>query len=65
MKIIYKFLILNFIFFPVFIVVAFGQDTEIKITGQVTSEDEPMGLPGTNVLIKGTTQGAVTDMEGR
>ncbi|MEX2591874.1 MAG: SusC/RagA family TonB-linked outer membrane protein [Anditalea sp.] len=65
MKIIYKFLFLNFIFFSAFISDTLGQDTELKITGQVTSEDEPMGLPGTNVLIKGTTTGAVTDIEGR
>lgn len=37
---------------------------ERTITGKVTSEDEEGGLPGVNVLIRGTTQGTVTDTEG-
>lgn len=36
----------------------------IDISGQVTSEDSPDGLPGVNVLIKGTTTGTVTDING-
>ena len=34
------------------------------ITGKVTSSEDPSGLPGANVLIKGTAQGTVTDVEG-
>jgi len=34
------------------------------ITGQVTSGDAPGGLPGVNVIIKGTTEGVVTDING-
>ncbi|MCG8306187.1 MAG: SusC/RagA family TonB-linked outer membrane protein [Cytophagales bacterium] len=34
------------------------------ITGKVTSEEDQSGLPGVNVLIKGTGQGTVTDVEG-
>lgn len=34
------------------------------ITGRVTSPDEPEGLIGVNVLIKGTTVGVVTDLDG-
>lgn len=34
------------------------------ISGKVTSVDEPEGIPGVNVLIKGTTSGTVTDFEG-
>ncbi|MGF1636419.1 MAG: SusC/RagA family TonB-linked outer membrane protein [Cyclobacteriaceae bacterium] len=37
----------------------------IAISGRVMSEDSPDGLPGVNVMIKGTIQGTVTDMEGR
>ncbi|MGF1638130.1 MAG: SusC/RagA family TonB-linked outer membrane protein [Cyclobacteriaceae bacterium] len=37
----------------------------ITITGKVTSLDTPEGLPGVNVVVKGTAQGTVTDMEGR
>ncbi len=34
------------------------------ITGKVISEDDDSGLPGVNVLIKGTTLGTVTDVNG-
>ena len=34
------------------------------VTGRVTSEENPDGLPGVNVLIKGTAQGTVTDVDG-
>lgn len=37
----------------------------LVVSGQITSDDEPDGLPGTNVLIKGTSKGAVTDLTGR
>ncbi len=35
-----------------------------KITGKVTSVAEPQGLPGVNVVIKGTTTGVITDING-
>ncbi len=34
------------------------------ITGKVTAEGETLGLPGVNVVEKGTTNGVVTDFEG-
>jgi TonB-dependent starch-binding outer membrane protein SusC len=34
------------------------------VTGRVTSADDPEGIPGVNVLVKGTTVGAVTDFDG-
>lgn len=34
------------------------------VTGQVTSSEDGLPLPGVNVTIKGTTTGAVTDMQG-
>jgi TonB family protein len=34
------------------------------ITGQVISEEDGIPIPGVNVIVKGTTQGAVTDMNG-
>jgi TonB-linked SusC/RagA family outer membrane protein len=34
------------------------------ITGKVTSADDKGGLPGVNVMVKGTTQGTVTDVNG-
>ena len=37
----------------------------VSINGQVTSQDEGEPLPGVNVLIKGTTTGTVTDIDGK
>jgi TonB-linked SusC/RagA family outer membrane protein len=38
---------------------------QVTITGTVTSADDGMGLPGVNAVIKGTTNGAVTDIDGK
>jgi TonB-dependent starch-binding outer membrane protein SusC len=37
---------------------------QIPISGQVTGEDGG-GLPGVNVIVKGTTQGTITDVDGK
>ncbi|GJM33599.1 MAG: SusC/RagA family TonB-linked outer membrane protein [Saprospiraceae bacterium] len=37
---------------------------ETVVTGKVTSEDSPEGLPGVNVIVKGTSQGTITDYDG-
>lgn len=42
---------------------ALGQ--ERVISGTVTAEDDPAGLPGVNVIIRGSTRGTTTDMDGR
>ena len=34
------------------------------VSGVVTSEEDNQGLPGVNILVKGTTQGTVTDIDG-
>ncbi|MCB9264286.1 MAG: TonB-dependent receptor [Lewinellaceae bacterium] len=34
------------------------------ITGKVTAPDSPEGLPGVNVIVKGTSMGTVTDVNG-
>ncbi len=36
----------------------------ITITGKVTSAEDGEGLPGVNVIVKGTSQGTVTDVDG-
>jgi TonB-dependent starch-binding outer membrane protein SusC len=41
---------------------ASGQST--KVSGKVTSSDDGGGIPGVNIIIKGTTQGTVTDADG-
>jgi TonB-linked SusC/RagA family outer membrane protein len=37
---------------------------EIKVIGKVTSEEGNQPLPGVNVIVKGTTTGTVTDVNG-
>jgi TonB-dependent starch-binding outer membrane protein SusC len=41
---------------------AWGQ---IPITGRITSSEGGEGLPGVNVVVKGTTDGTITDTDGR
>jgi TonB-linked SusC/RagA family outer membrane protein len=36
----------------------------IQVAGRVTSEESDEGIPGVNVLVKGTSQGVVTDLNG-
>ena len=38
---------------------------ERTVSGRVTSAEEGEGLPGVNILIKGTATGSVTDFDGR
>jgi TonB-linked SusC/RagA family outer membrane protein len=38
---------------------------EISISGRVISAEDGVSLPGVSVLIKGTTMGSVTDLDGR
>jgi TonB-linked SusC/RagA family outer membrane protein len=37
----------------------------LSVTGQVTGKDDGLTLPGVTVSVKGTTQGVVTDANGR
>ncbi|MCH7411275.1 TonB-dependent receptor [Belliella sp. DSM 111904] len=34
------------------------------VTGRVVSQEEPEGLPGVNVVVRGTTNGVITDLDG-
>ena len=36
----------------------------ITVTGRATSSEDNSGLPGVNVIVKGTPKGTVTDVEG-
>ncbi|GAB2618986.1 SusC/RagA family TonB-linked outer membrane protein [Belliella aquatica] len=38
--------------------------SDINITGVVTDKDDGVTLPGVNIVIKGTTTGTVTDIDG-
>ena len=47
------------------VVVPEGQEQQSgTVTGKVTCDAEPLGLPGVNVVIKGTTTGVITDFDG-
>ncbi|MBW3468096.1 SusC/RagA family TonB-linked outer membrane protein [Arthrospiribacter ruber] len=35
------------------------------VTGTVTSPEEPEGIPGVNVVVKGSSTGTITDIDGR
>lgn len=37
---------------------------ERTVTGRVTSSEDGSGLPGVNVVLKGTTTGSITDIDG-
>ena len=41
-----------------------GALAQKKITGKVTSEDSPAGLPGVSIVVKGTTVGTSSDSDG-
>src|SRR5687768_16571881 len=44
--------------------IGLAQAQDRTISGRVTSTDDGSALPGVNVVLKGTTNGAVTDAEG-
>jgi len=50
------------------LIVVVPNDEEVQqpviITGKVTSATETQGLPGVNVVLKGTTKGVITDFDG-
>ncbi len=55
-----KILLLFLVVFPLSAYL-FSQQT---ITGKITTPDDPMGIPGVNVFLKGTSTGTVTDLDG-
>jgi len=42
-----------------------GWAQERTVTGRVVSQDDGIGFPGVNIVVKGTTIGTVTDSEGQ
>ncbi|WP_163710909.1 SusC/RagA family TonB-linked outer membrane protein [Mangrovibacterium lignilyticum] len=54
--------ILVFLFCAIFGFHAYAQN--LTITGQVTSKDDGQPLPGVTVVIQGTTNGTITNMDG-
>ena len=56
-----KFILLTFLFFLI-LTRCFSQ--EIRVTGNVVSAEDNYSLPGVNIVIKGTTEGTITDLDG-
>ncbi len=46
------------------LVVAFGAMAQRTVSGKITSAEDGEGIPGVNVVLKGTTTGTTTDLEG-
>ncbi|MDO9551794.1 TonB-dependent receptor [Rhodonellum sp.] len=58
----------SLLFLLVCIGLSFSQTLQAQtrtVTGKVITEEDGLGLPGAAVLIKGTTTGTTTDMEGK
>ncbi|HEY9115495.1 MAG TPA: TonB-dependent receptor [Bacteroidales bacterium] len=60
MKKVYSFFIFLLFFIPIAMI---AQDK--TISGVVTSADDKLSIPGVTVLVKGTTTGTVTDIDGK
>ncbi len=41
------------------------QQQDVFITGKVTGDNDGLGLPGVTVIVKGTTTGTTTDVDGK
>jgi TonB-dependent starch-binding outer membrane protein SusC len=48
----------------IFVSIGLSAFAQTAVTGKVTDADDGTGIPGVNVLEKGTSNGAVTDAEG-
>lgn len=58
-----KFLLTKFLFLLLISSAAWAQ--EKTVSGKVTSSEDGTPLPGVSVLLKGTTNGTVTDSDGK
>ncbi len=48
-----------------FILVIGGASAQSTVSGEVTSSEDGTALPGVNVIVKGTSSGTVTDIDGK
>ena len=55
-------LLSSFLLMCLFVNQVYAQDR--VISGKVTSHEDGSGLPGVNVVLKGTTTGTITDIDG-
>jgi len=52
-------------FLSLLLITSMAWAQERVVTGKVTSTEDGSGLPGVNVVVKGTTNGTVTDADGK
>jgi len=52
-------------FLSLLLITSMAWAQERVVTGKVTSTEDGSGLPGVNVVVKGTTNGTVTDVDGK
>ncbi len=57
-----KILLISFMLLSALISESWAQDR--TISGRITSDEDGSGLPGVNVILKGTTTGTTTDIDG-
>jgi len=53
------------LFFGILIFVPGIKAQDIAISGTIISSEDQLGLPGVSILIKGTTRGTISDMDGK
>ncbi len=58
-----SYLFLVFLFSVTGVNTGYGQNK--KVTGKVVSSTDGVGIPGVNIQLKGTTNGTVTDVDGK
>jgi len=53
------------IFFAFLVFLAFQLQAQVQqITGTITSSEDGLGIPGVSIVVKGTTYGSITDLDG-
>ncbi|MEE4255562.1 MAG: SusC/RagA family TonB-linked outer membrane protein [Bacteroidales bacterium] len=53
------------LYFPILLLFVFNASAQdITVTGKLTDADDELGMPGVTVMVKGSTRGVVTDMDG-
>ncbi len=55
----------SLLFFSLFVIFSITAQEEITVEGKVTSQKDDMPLPGVNVIEEGTSNGVVTDLDGK
>ncbi len=57
---------IQILFLPVLVLVSMTSATaqDLTVTGKITDRETGEGLPGVSVVVQGTSEGTITDIEG-